>query len=275
MTTIPKDIIDQIDQYVDKSAALFLDSDGTIGNTERVHAEIGAKIMTANGVPTTFDDRFRMKGFGEGRIWDDMKAKGTPITIPKQDFIDAQTREFVDAIREIKKAENIRRPGMLELVKAFRAAGKPVVIVSNTPTSAVEALKKATGLTDLIDMTITYDDIVDLGLQKKPAPDGYNLARHRLGLRPDQKVLIIEDSITGAQAAVDAEGNNDIAQITYNTLGEKPIAGVHYEIKDNGSILDIFQQKSSGPSPTVAQVSSPKGFDPRGNNPAYDFKTFG
>ena len=87
---------------VNQYGALLLDSDGTIGKTETVHAEIGAKIMTAHGRPTTIDERFRMKGFGEARIWDEMTEMGTPISIPKEDFVDKQTREFVNYIRDIK-----------------------------------------------------------------------------------------------------------------------------------------------------------------------------
>jgi HAD superfamily hydrolase (TIGR01509 family) len=266
---VPREFVEQYD-------ALLIDSDGTIGKTEDVHAKIGAKIMSSNGVPTTFDTRFRMKGWGEGRIYEEMEAKGTPILIPKQDFIDAQTLEFVRAILEVKKAEDIRRPGVLELMLAFRNAGKPIVVVSNTPTSAVEALKRATGLTDLIDMTITYDDIMDLNLNKKPAPDGYNLARQRLNLNPHQKALIIEDSNTGAQAGVDADGINDIMQITYDILGEKPISGVRYEVADSGSLLDIFTQESNNIAAVEVRTERPaQGSDPRGNKRAYDFKTFG
>lgn len=254
--------------------ALLLDSDGTIGRTETVHAEIGARIMSENGRPTTFDERFHMKGFGEARIWDEMTEMGTPINIPKADFIDKQTKEFVKAIREVRDPKTIRRPGMLELIQAFREAGKPVAIVSNTPTSAVEALKKATALTDLIDMTITYDDITALGLQKKPEPDGYNLARARLGLNDNQKALIIEDSNTGALAAVQADGRNDVVQITYDTLGEKPIKGVQFEVHDTGSILDMFNKTAVVPSEDSYQGANPE-YASRRNGPAYDFKSFG
>jgi beta-phosphoglucomutase-like phosphatase (HAD superfamily) len=264
-----------LEDLVTQHDALFLDSDGTIGNTERVHAEIGARIMTAHGVPTTVDERFRMKGWGEGRIWDEMAARGTPIQIPKQDFIDAQTRQFVDYIREIKNPESIRRPGMLELIQAFRDAKKPVVIVSNTPTSAVEALKRATGLTDMIDDTITYDDIIALGLNKKPSPDGYDLARDRLGLKFGQKAFIVEDSNTGAEAAVKAKGLNTVAQITYDTLGEKCIPGVDHEMKDTGNILDIFESSANGIAPQVPSAAIAQTACPRGRNPAYDMKTMG
>ncbi len=241
--------------FVSKYSALLLDSDGTIGNTERVHAEIGARIMSQNGVPTSLDERFRMKGFGEARIWDEMKERGTPIQIPRQDFINAQTREFVNYIKAIRDPLQIRRPGILSLIEAFRDAGKRVAIISNTPTSAVEALKAATDLAGLIDMTITYDDITKLRLNKKPAPDGYNLARDLLSLHDNDRALIIEDSETGTIAGLKTNGENDVAQIVYNTLGERPIEGVRYVINDTGSIAEMYEEAVHGHS--VAQRVAP------------------
>lgn len=232
-------------EFVAQYSALLLDSDGTIGDTERVHAKIGAEIMSQAGVPTSFDERFRMKGFGEARIWDEMAQRGTPIQIPRQDFIDAQTRGFVEYIRKVDNPLDIRRRGMLELITAFKEAGKPVAIVSNTPTSAVEALKQATDLSHLIDMTITYDHIAELGLQKKPAPDGYDLARERLNLLHNQATLIVEDSPTGANAGVQAKGRNDVMQIIYDTLQEEPIKGIKFVVHDSGSLLDIFRNSNS------------------------------
>lgn len=225
--------------------ALLLDSDGTIGTTETVHAEIGARLMCQHGVPTSFETRFKMKGWGEARIWDEMAKAGTPIQIERADFINAQTEAFVAYIDSIRDPHTIRRKGMLPLVTAFKEAGKPIYIVSNTPTEAVEALKRATALAELIDHTISYTDIARMGLNKKPAPDAYDHAIRHTGIA-DGRFLIVEDSITGVTAGLAATaGNCDVFQIYYGSVGEKPHKDVHYSVCDTGDLMDIFTRHTS------------------------------
>jgi HAD superfamily hydrolase (TIGR01509 family) len=90
----------------------------------------------------------------------------------------------------------------------------PIVVCSNSIRRTVDVMLEGAGLTEFIDFTLSNEDIE----RPKPDPQVYFAAFERLGLRPDECV-VIEDSDVG-KAAATASGAvlcsvNDPADVNY------------------------------------------------------------
>jgi HAD superfamily hydrolase (TIGR01509 family) len=88
--------------------------------------------------------------------------------------------------------------GTLEVIEHIRER-IPVAIASNSERPLLERLLEASGHADLVDVVVSASDVA----APKPAPDVYLAAAARLGV-PPAATLVVEDSATGATAALAA-----------------------------------------------------------------------
>ncbi|MEV7971600.1 HAD family phosphatase [Cellulomonas sp. NPDC089187] len=82
------------------------------------------------------------------------------------------------------------------LVRALAAAQVPMAVASGSPLSAIEVSLSTVGLAELLPVRVSVDQ-VGAG---KPAPDVFLAAAERLGVPPEQCV-VIEDAVPGVLAA--------------------------------------------------------------------------
>lgn len=87
------------------------------------------------------------------------------------------------------------RPGAQDALAAFREAGVPMALVTNTKRSLTEYGLDTLGRENFV-ATVCADEVA----QGKPAPDLYLRAAELLGVAP-QRAIAIEDSPTGAVSA--------------------------------------------------------------------------
>lgn len=238
--------------------ALFLDNDGTCAKTEELHAQVGTKILQEAGVVITYEERYSFMGFGERAIWDHLNAQGRTPSISKEEFLKLQAERFLDAVNKMEDPAELARPGIKSLVDAFRAASKPVIVVSNTPREVVNAIQKAIGLYDLVDRIISLDDMLDNGLQAKPSPDGYNWAKEIVRTESGVKTgryLALEDAEKGWKAAYAA--NCDTLLIHYKGVNQKPNPEATYNVADDLDVCDAFTSAHDNVVTDVPQEQAP------------------
>jgi HAD superfamily hydrolase (TIGR01509 family) len=89
--------------------------------------------------------------------------------------------------------------GIPKAVKAAKAAGLKVAVVSSSSHRWVDGWLEKIGLFEQFDTTICRDDAERI----KPAPDLYLVAARQLALEP-ATCLVIEDSVNGIKAAKSA-----------------------------------------------------------------------
>jgi|TARA_B110001454_G_C12560807_1_gene367581 putative hydrolase of the HAD superfamily len=89
--------------------------------------------------------------------------------------------------------------GIPKAVKAAKAAGLKVAVVSSSSHRWVDGWLKKIGLFEQFDTTVCRDDAERI----KPAPDLYLVAARQLALEP-ATCLVIEDSVNGIKAAKSA-----------------------------------------------------------------------
>jgi HAD superfamily hydrolase (TIGR01509 family) len=84
----------------------------------------------------------------------------------------------------------------------LKAEGFGVAVASNSISSSIESMMRQSHLLSYLDFYLSNEDV----RHPKPDPEIYSLAISKLGLSPDQ-VLIVEDNEHGLQAAKKSGGN--------------------------------------------------------------------
>lgn len=170
-----------------RPAALLLDLDGTLVDSEAIHRRGYAAFFAHRGweVPD-------LSIFTGRRAEDVFASEPGPWAGLDPRSLHAEALPFVPADPPTPV------PGARELVGAARAAGVPVAIVTSAGPAWVEtSLRDA--LETSVDVVVTADDVVD----GKPDPGGYLLACSRLDVAPVD-TAVVEDSPAGVRAAVAA-----------------------------------------------------------------------
>lgn len=171
--------------------ALIWDLDGVIADTASFHFRAWQHVAETRNISFTEDD-FRQT-FGKRNPEIIAEKFGDDISPQEAERI-AGTKEAV--FRRIAKQSIKPFPGVLNLLLSIRSAGWSTAIASSTPPENIALIADSLEITGLFDAVVSSTD-VDRG---KPDPECFLLAAERLGVAPDNCV-VIEDAVAGVQAA--------------------------------------------------------------------------
>ena len=191
--------------------ALLFDLDGTLVDSERQCAESIARALESKGRRMTQAERDFVIGHG----WNEIHAnlvEGAALPMTRDELIVQAARERE---RIVDEDGLVVLPGGVELVRAARAAGVRVAIVSGSSRGEIEDAVQRLGIAGDLELYIGAEDVS----RGKPAPDGYLLALERLGLAPAD-AIVIEDSTAGISAGL-AAGSTVLAARAGNFAGQE------------------------------------------------------
>jgi len=175
------------------SAKAFLfDCDGTLIDTMTLHFESWERVLEEHGAEKGVDyEAFLEMGGMSGH---EVAARLCRMTGASSDNLDGMVQrkrevfhEAVHLCKEIPQVADFAR-------RVAKTHG--VAVVSGGHRDAVLRSLEATGLTDLFEVVVTPDMVVN----GKPAPDMYLLAAERLGIDP-WDCIVFEDGLPGIEAA--------------------------------------------------------------------------
>ncbi len=188
--------------------AVIFDVDGTLAETERHgHRVAFNKALEQKGFPDRWSDEMyrdlvKTTGgvrrlthyFVDYKGWDPEEASRLAAELHK-----VKTKLFVEVVHA---GEVPARVGVLRFIKELQDGGIRVAVATTGTASWVhpllEHLRREGRLAEF--ETIITGDLVE---NLKPAPDAFVLAFEKLGLAPEQAV-IVEDSRNGVRAAMAA-----------------------------------------------------------------------
>jgi HAD superfamily hydrolase (TIGR01509 family) len=183
---------------------VIFDMDGVLVLSEPLLAEAAIRMFAEKGATVGREEFRPFIGMGEDRfIGGVAEARGIPLD-PARDK--ARTYAiYLDTIKGRLKP----LPGVRDFVADCRRRGFRLAVASSA-----DAIKVAGNLAEIGIPASTFDAVVDgtQAARKKPAPDLFLLASHRLGLDPSA-CLVIEDAIAGV-AAAKAAGSRCLAVTT-------------------------------------------------------------
>jgi beta-phosphoglucomutase family hydrolase len=174
--------------------AVIWDMDGVITDTVEYHFQAWKDEFAKKGVDYTREHFLRF--FGQRND-----------TIIKDALGDDVNPEESAAINNAKQANFRRRveghikaiPGAVELIKSVNKRGLKQAIASSAPPENIEVITRTLKIEKCFQATV-YGQEVSEG---KPSPQIYLLAAKKLGVKPDNCV-VLEDAIAGVEGAKNA-----------------------------------------------------------------------
>ncbi len=210
-----------------RPAALLLDLDGTLVDSEPLHRESYRAFFEARGW-----DAPDLALFTGRRAEDVFAANPGPWTGHDYDALAAEVTALV-----ADSGPPLPLPGATDLIAAAHRLGVPVAVVTSAgPAWTTRAIEGPLGATERIDLVVTSADVVD----GKPDPTGYRLACERLGVDP-ASALAAEDSPAGVRAAVAAGVGEVIGVSTTHPEAELSEAGAAQVLPDLTSLASRLE----------------------------------
>lgn len=176
--------------------AIILDMDGTLVNTEKLWKDAERDLLSA------YDRRY------DTVIHADFLGLSVTDFIPAiqqaYDLTHISTKELEDDLenRVLTLLETQTKPtkGAIDLVNFIVDNDIPCAIASNSSHMIIEATLRHQRWADSIVRRFSADDVP----KAKPAPDLFLHTAGQMNVEP-QDCVVIEDSLTGAKAAVSAD----------------------------------------------------------------------
>ncbi|HAT10599.1 MAG TPA: CbbY/CbbZ/GpH/YieH [Planctomycetes bacterium] len=173
-------------------AALLLDLDGTLLDTEPLHFEAHRRFLATVGIVPSEADLIGNIGKGDVTFYRDLMVRegktGDPVA-----WVARKTAMLMDLYAERPVP---MRAGTVELLDAAQVQGITCLVVTSSERTLAAAALASAGLSARLPMRVAHEDT----LRHKPHPEPYLLAAVRLALSP-QRCLAVEDSATGVASA--------------------------------------------------------------------------
>ena len=173
--------------------AVLWDMDGTLMNSQPIWDESFRRRCQERGGTVTPEQVAGIAGASIARTCELIAETGA--TASPEDPATAEVFAKISAqVEAAVRADPPILPGARSITATLNEIGLAQVIVTQSPRPIVEAVAHALG--DVFVELVTGDD----GLPGKPTPAPYAAAIERLGLSPEECV-VVEDSATGAASA--------------------------------------------------------------------------
>jgi beta-phosphoglucomutase-like phosphatase (HAD superfamily) len=222
-------------------AAVLLDLDGTLVDSESVHAEAIARTMLDRGVD--LDERER--AFVIGHAWQEIYAE---LRVAERIGFDLATMQAeTERARGRMREQGIHfrvLDGARELVVTLVELEIPTAIVSGSCRSEIAEALELLGVEQHLRMYLGAEDYP----RGKPAPDGYLAAAERLAVAPG-RCLVFEDSEAGIASGL-AAGMRVVATAAANrplgSAGHQDQRRAHLVVPGLARIDDVFLARMMG-----------------------------
>lgn len=202
--------LEELKENFKEVEALIFDMDGTLLNSEVLHAQALFELLKEKQVTIDAKELLeRFKGVSEPDVLQmliDMEIvdKGTDIL----SFIAVKNSYFEESLKSDDLRKKIIYPELISLLEEAKGQGLKLAIVTASERSTTELFMDKLGLAHHFDFIITRDDTE----KSKPHPMPYLHSFEKLAVKALNS-LIFEDSDTGHAAAV-ASGAN-VLRVTW------------------------------------------------------------
>ena len=175
--------------------AVLFDMDGLVMDSETSCFEVEKDVLARQGYEMTVEQYVQLTGKrgDEIRKVQESFFPGLDFERYQKDFMD----EFIPRVIEVPQRV---KPGFHELIAELDKRGIKKYIVTSTRYEMTMKKLTLSGILDCFDEIITGEMVK----RSKPAPDMYLHAQEKCGF-PKEECLVLEDSIAGVGAAINAE----------------------------------------------------------------------
>ncbi|MGW1893702.1 HAD family hydrolase [Streptomyces sp. NPDC002004] len=172
--------------------AVVLDLDGTLVDSEPNYFEAERGLLAEHGITDfTWADHEAYVGISTLETMRLLRERhGIGATVGE--LLADMNRRYL----ELARAATPVYPEMRLFVERLYEAGVPMAVASGSSPEAIHAVLAGSGLAALLPLAVSADEVA----HGKPAPDVFLEAARRLGVAPEDCV-VLEDAAAGAAAA--------------------------------------------------------------------------
>lgn len=201
---------------------IIFDMDGVLVDNRDVHIE--AFIEFGNRYNVTIDKAEILSMFGMSN--EDIMPIIFGKELAEELGVKNMAEEKEQIYRDIHKKSIEPTTGLIEFIKEVKSHGVKCAVGSSGMMVNIEFVLRECKIADYFD-TIANSEMVE---NAKPAPDIYLLAAEKLGLKPEE-CLVIEDAFAGIEAAR-AAGAKVVGMATTHTKEELKEADTDLLVND-------------------------------------------
>ena len=211
-------------------SALLCDLDGTLADSEPLHCTAWLDTLREH-YGLHYDEHWFEQWVGTSDV---ALAEGViaehGLAATTDELSAAKRTAFHAAVRAAARSF----PGVPEQLARLAAAGVPLAIATNSGRADADLMIATLGLDRYTNVSVTASDVA----RRKPHPDIYELAAHRLGVDP-RHCIALEDSRPGGEAAK-AAGCYLIGLTPAVSMADELVEGNAEGIRRAGALLDGF-----------------------------------
>jgi HAD superfamily hydrolase (TIGR01509 family) len=234
----------------DPVAALLLDLDGTLVDTEHRHFESAIQVLAIEGVSLRPDDLLPYVGWAELAFWHDLKTR-FHLRPPTEELLQRRALAYVTLVHG-RRIDPL--PGVVELLQWAAAQALPCAVASSSPRALIQASLLASGLDEFLTV---YRSGHEDAARGKPEPDVYHAAAAALGVRAEECVAL-EDSPTGVRSARAAGAFTIALPCPSHPAAPQALAVADLLLGDALQALDFLRARARLAPSNAAARTSPK-----------------
>lgn len=172
--------------------AVIFDMDGVIIDSEPIHFEVDIQTMKDFGCSISKEELNKYVGTTNEYMFTDIKNKYK---------LDKSVEEIINyrcelVKRKVIESDLVAIEGIIDLLKNIKSKNIPAAIASSSPRDFIEVVVSKFGIEDYFSCILSGEEVEN----GKPAPDIYVETAKKLGISPEECV-VIEDSKNGVLAA--------------------------------------------------------------------------
>ncbi len=188
--TLQHSVAVDLSSWLDDSRAVIFDMDGVIVDSEPLHEQAQEEIFDRLGFSVSSEELLSFKGRPEVDVYSGVLERHGNGRFELWDVIEAKRTIYRRLLADAQPVE-----GALELLHALHGQ-LPLGMATSASATDQQFVVNRFGIRELFDVIVTAEDVT----RAKPHPEPYLLAAERLGVRPEETV-VIEDTLNGIRSA--------------------------------------------------------------------------
>ena len=172
---------------------VIFDLDGVLVSTDEMHFRAWERLAREEGIPFDRSIGHRQRGVSRMESLDILLEKSPRAYTAEERTALAARKQgyFRDLLNTLTPADAL--PGAVQMLRAMRERGIRTAVGSSSRNAPV--IMERLGFNGAVDVVADGNDI----RHSKPDPEVFLIAAQRLGLRPEE-CLVIEDAASGIEA---------------------------------------------------------------------------